>query len=100
MGPIDCPETSVTNYQSTLRRISGELRSYLYTLTNIMWFCLFTWLSCASAKNDTDTVCVCVCACACVRVYACMYVSVYVGDVCMYVCMFLRDVFMYVCVCM
>jgi hypothetical protein len=27
MGPIDCPETSVTNYRSTLRNIPEERRS-------------------------------------------------------------------------
>jgi hypothetical protein len=27
MGPISCPETSVTNYQSTLRNIAEERRS-------------------------------------------------------------------------
>jgi hypothetical protein len=27
MGPIDCPETSVTTYQSTLRNIPEERRS-------------------------------------------------------------------------
>jgi uncharacterized protein YodC (DUF2158 family) len=30
MGPIGCPETSVNNYQSTLRNIPEERRSNLY----------------------------------------------------------------------
>jgi hypothetical protein len=30
MGPIDCPETSVTNYLSTLRNIPEGRRSHLY----------------------------------------------------------------------
>jgi len=29
IGPISCPETSVNNYQSTLRNISEERRSHL-----------------------------------------------------------------------
>jgi len=28
MGPIGCPETSVTNYHSTLRNIPEERRSH------------------------------------------------------------------------
>jgi hypothetical protein len=41
MGPIGCPETSVTNYQSTLRYITRQRRSEvlfiakLYASTNI-----------------------------------------------------------------
>jgi hypothetical protein len=34
MGPIGCPETSVTNYQSTLRNIL-EKRRYI-----LLWFVL------------------------------------------------------------
>jgi len=30
MGPIGCPETSIRNYQSTLRKVSEERRSYSY----------------------------------------------------------------------
>ena len=30
MGRIDCPVTSVTNYQSTLRNIPEERRSHLH----------------------------------------------------------------------
>jgi hypothetical protein len=30
MGPVVCPETSVTNYQSTLRNIPEERRSHLH----------------------------------------------------------------------
>jgi hypothetical protein len=30
MGPIGCPETSVTNYESTLRDIPEERRSHLH----------------------------------------------------------------------
>ena len=30
MGPIGCPETSVTNYLSTLRNIPGERRPHYY----------------------------------------------------------------------
>jgi hypothetical protein len=32
MGPIGCPETSVSNYQPTLRNIPEEQRSYPYFL--------------------------------------------------------------------
>jgi len=31
MGTIVCPETSVTNYQSTLRKVPKERRSYFST---------------------------------------------------------------------
>jgi hypothetical protein len=31
MGPIGCPETSVQNYQFTLRNISEERRSHLHS---------------------------------------------------------------------
>ena len=30
MGPIGCPETSLTNYQSTLSKLPEELRSHLH----------------------------------------------------------------------
>jgi hypothetical protein len=30
MGLLGCPETSVINYQSTLRNVSEESRSYLH----------------------------------------------------------------------
>ena len=30
MGPIGCPETSVRNYHSTLRKITKELRSHVH----------------------------------------------------------------------
>jgi hypothetical protein len=30
MGPIGCPETSIRNYQSTLRKIPKEGRSHLH----------------------------------------------------------------------
>jgi hypothetical protein len=30
MGPIGCPETSETNYQSTLRKIPEERRFHLH----------------------------------------------------------------------
>ena len=30
MGPLDCPETSVRNYHSTLRNIPEECRSHLH----------------------------------------------------------------------
>jgi len=30
MGLLDCPETSVTNFQSTMRNVSENLRSYLH----------------------------------------------------------------------
>ena len=30
MGPIDCPETSVANYQSMLRNFQKERMSYLH----------------------------------------------------------------------
>lgn len=30
MGLLDCPETSVINFQSTMRNVSENLRSYLH----------------------------------------------------------------------
>jgi len=35
MGPISCPETSVTNYQSTLRKMPEEGRLHLYGGENL-----------------------------------------------------------------
>jgi hypothetical protein len=32
MGPIGCPETSVTNYHNTLRNIPEERRSHMYKM--------------------------------------------------------------------
>jgi len=34
MGPIDCPETSVWNYHSTLRKIREERISQLESMSN------------------------------------------------------------------
>jgi hypothetical protein len=44
MGPISCPATSVTNFQSTLRNIPEELRtiwSYRYEIFSFQLACLY-----------------------------------------------------------
>jgi hypothetical protein len=42
MGSIGCPETSVNNYQSMVRKIPEELSSQEYSRTPIQSHCLFT----------------------------------------------------------
>jgi hypothetical protein len=51
MGPIGCPETSVTNYQHTLRKLAEELQiSYRHPLLVLVFQCLS--YSCALCFNS------------------------------------------------
>ena len=53
MGPIGCPETSVTNYHHTLRNIPEERRSLMYDVSTQN---AFSYLACETKSPFIDII--------------------------------------------